>query len=446
MDKEKRAAEKRRGESMNIKLILGIVFISLCMLCVFSNDVFALGGGGFRNEAALDAEANGMADCFVAQADSPSAVHFNPAGLVQLKGDHVKIGYTLQAPRNSYDDLNGNETQMQKQTFLIPNFYYTSDLGREDWAFGMSVTSPYGLGTDWAEDSFAAKQSEESDLEFCQINPSVAYKLNDTTSLGFGVDYVMSHISKHKIHTLNSGDFQLKGSDDGWGYNLGLLMKPSDTQSIGISYRSKIELIYEGTASLDNIAVAYQSPNVLYSFPSSKYSTDIESKLKLPQTLALGYAFKPDDKWTFEIDFEWTGWSCIEEDFVKYTTETNPYRLAALNDGNPASKDWNDSYAYGIGAEYQATDKLDLRGGYLFVETPVPSISFETALPDSDRHGVTLGAGYKVKDDFTIDMAYFGVYFVGRDVTNDVASASSDLDGNYDGYVNIVSVGCTYKY
>ena len=143
----------------------------------------------------------------------------------------------------------------------------------------------------------------------------------------------------------------------------------------------------------------------MYSFPSSKYSTDIESKLKLPQTLALGYAFKPDDKWTFEIDFEWTGWSCIEEDFVKYTTETNPYRLAALNDGNPASKDWNDSYAYGIGAEYQATDKLDLRGGYLFVETPVPSISFETALPDSDRHGVTLGAGYKVKDDFTIDMA-----------------------------------------
>jgi len=412
-------------------------------LFVSNDDILALGGGGFRNEAALDAEANGMADCFVAQADAPSAVHYNPAGLVQLKGDNVALGYTLQAPRNSFDDPDGNETQMQKQLFFIPSFYFTSDLNSEDWAFGLGVTSPYGLGVDWADDSFSRYQSTEADLEYYQINPTVAYKINDAVSVGAGIDYMSSYISKHKVHALGDGDYQLKGSDDGWGYNLGLLVKPSDKQSIGLSYRSDIKLVYEGIATLDGISAGARA---LYNFPSSVYSTCIKSQLILPKTLAAGYAFKPDEKWTFEIDLEWSDWSCTEEEFVVYTTETDPDRLGILNATNPTAKDWHDSLAYGIGAEYNATDKLDLRGGYIFVENPIPSANFETALPDSDRHGITLGAGYKLNDEVTIDAAYFGVVFVGRDVTNDVRTAAPDIDGKYEGYTNIFSVGFTYKY
>lgn len=413
-------------------------------LLYLSCDAFALGGGGFRNEAALDAEANGMADAFVAQADSPSAVHFNPAGLVQLEDSYVRLGYTLQAPRNSYKNKSDVETQMQRQLFLIPHFYYVSDFGQEKWRFGFSATSPYGLGTDWADDSFSRYQATESDLEIYQLNPAIAYKVNDIFSVGFGLDYVKSYISKHKRLTASAGegDFQLKGSDDTWGYNIGLLLRPSDRHSIGLSYRSKSEIEYKGFASLTNIDAGIYTGV----FPND-YSTDIESKLTLPQSLAIGYAFKPDDKLTIEIDCEWTGWSSVEEDFVRFTSETDPTRLSILNSGNPAAKDWNDSLAYGIGAEYQTTDKLALRTGYLFVETPVPSANFDTSLPDSDKHSFTFGAGYKINENMVVDMAYFAVFLVGRNVTNDVAiSNGADLDGKYKGYVNIFSVGFTYKY
>lgn len=422
---------------------LVIVFMLLGILFIYNSDVFALGGGGFRNEAALDAEANGMADAFVAQADSVSAVHFNPAGLTQLKGNYIRVGNTTQAPRNSHTSTSGNESQMQRQLFFIPNLYFASDFGLENWRFGLGVTSPYGLGTDWADDSFSRFQATESNTEFYQINPTVAYKVNDKLSVGVGIDYTKSYVSKHKRvnDTTGLGDFHLKGSDDGWGYNVGVLLKPWDRHSIGLSYRSKIELTYKGHASLTNL----DSGIYAALFPDT-YITGLESKLTLPRSLAAGYAFKPDEKWTIEVDCEWTDWTSVREDFVKWTDETISLRLDVLNADNPAAKDWHASLAYGIGAKYEVNDKLTLRGGYLFVETPIPSANLETALPDSDKHCVTFGVGYKINDDLTIDAAYFGVFAVDRDVTNDVASSSSDLDGEYEGYANIFSVGFTYRY
>ena len=432
---------------MSAKHMLVFTVTLLTLLLVFSSELYALGGGGFRNEAAMDAEANGMADCFVAQADSPSAVHFNPAGLTQLEGDYVRVGNTFEAPRNSQTSTGGNESQMQIQTFNLPSIYLVNDIGLENWKFGLGVGSPYGLATDWADDSFSMYQATESTLEYYLINPTAAYKVNDSLSVGVGVDYMISDISKHKRLTAapagaGGGDFHLEGDDDGWGYNIGILYKHLDKHKIGVSYRSDIELRYKGEATLTNLG----SGAYALLFPDT-YTTGIESKLVLPRSVAVGYAFSPNEKWTIEIDCEWTGWSSVQEDFIKFTDETDQTRLSILNNGNPASKDWNDSLAYGVGAQYRHSDKLTLRGGYLFIETPIPSANFDTSLPDCDRHGLTLGAGYKLREDLTMDLAYFGVLMVDRDVSNDVAIGNgADLDGKYEGYVNIVSVGFTYKY
>jgi len=405
-------------------------------------NAFALGGGGFRNETALDAEANGMADCFVAQADSPSAVHYNPAGLVQLDGNYVRVGNTTLAPRNYQKNSAGNESYMHMQTFNIPSLYLVNDIGFEDWKVGLSVTSPYGLGVDWADDSFSRYQATEYDLECYQVNPTVAYKVNDILSVGVGIDYMKSYVSRHKrLSALaGEGDFHLKGDDDAWGYNVGLLYRPSEQHSFGVSYRSEIELTYVGHASLSNLAAGAYGPPL---FPDN-YVTGMKSDLTLPQSLAVGYAYRPNEKWTIEFDCEWTDWTSIQEDYIKWTDEIDPTRLSVLNDGNPSSKDWHASMAYGIGTQYKANEKWTLRGGYLFYETPIPEANFDTALPDADRHGITLGAGYRVNEALTIDLAYFGVLFAERDIDNDVNGGN--LDGKYNGYINIISAGFTYKY
>jgi len=405
---------------------------------------------GFRNDALLDTEAAGMANVFTAQADSPSAVQYNPAGIVNLKGNYVRIGYASAVPRNFRTDTTGDKSSSQIENFFVPSIYLVNDFGLEKWKFGLGVTSPYGLGTDWADDSFAALQTTESSVDVLQINPAVSYKCNDYLSVGCGIDFVLSEVSSHKRlpdATMGGGEFYLKGDDEAWGYNIGILLKPSERHSIGLSYRSKVKLIYKGTVTLTNLDNGLYGPSGLGVFSSDTYVTGMESKLTLPQTLTLGYAFKPNDNLVIEIDGLWTDWSSVQEDFVRFTEETDPNRLAILNDGNPLSKDWHSTMSYGIGIRYNATKNLTLRCGYMYAQTPVPAANFEPSMVDSNMHCVSFGFGYKLRDDFSIDVAYFGGFYRDRYITNDVATSSgADLDGLYESYVNVFSIGFTHSY
>ncbi len=426
--------------------------IVMSILFVYAGNVFALGAGGYRNEV-VDAEASGKGYCFTAQADGPSAVHYNPAGLTQLKGSYISTGYMMEAPRFECDSAaTGDTVQMQKQLFWLPHVYFVSDFKSEDFRFGFGANSPYGLSTDWAGDSFTRYISEESDVKMVNFNPVVAYKVNDYLSVGAGVDYFTANISKHRriFDTLsdNDGDFQLKGNDEAWGYNVALLVKPSERHSIGLSYRSEIDLTYKGTVTLDNL-----NPTGLAIFGGTAYSTAMESDSTIPRSLALGYAYKPNDRWTIETDVEWTDWSCVEEEFIKFpdlTDATDPtgLRRASLNAGNPASRDWHDGYAYGIGAEYKTTDNLDLRCGFLYETSPIPTVNWEPVLPDANKYGLTFGLGYLFKD-FKIDASYSFFKYKDRYITNDAGSATSttiNADGTYKGYANIAGVTVTYMY
>jgi len=431
---------------------LEAVLVSFVVLfTVFSAKAFGAGSGGYRNEV-VDAEAAGKGYCFTAQADNPSAVYYNPAGLTQLKGSQVTVGYAYEAPRSSVDSkATGDNVNMQKQVFYIPNVYFVTNLKGENLKFGFGANSPYGLSTDWSNDSFAQYASTESNVQMMNYNPTIAYKVNDYVSLGAGLDFFTASVSKHKVlSTLLSstgGDFQLKGTDESFGYNLGVLLKPSEKHRIGISYRSPIRLELEGKISIDglnNIAPYFASTT----FGGASYSTEMKSKSTIPGSIAMGYAYQPNSKWTFEADVEWTNWACVEEELVTYPNESNPTRLAILNGGNPASRDWRSVFSYGIGAEYQATDKLELRGGFLYQQSPIPSVNFEPVLPDSDKYGITTGLGYLMKN-VKIDTSYAFFKYRDRDVTNAMGSTSTpayDIDGNYKGYVNIIALSFTYKY
>lgn len=427
-------------------------YVSLAVIMVIAScgNVFALGGGGFRNEV-VDAEAAGKGYSFVAQADNPSAVHYNPAGMMQLEGQQVSLGYTVEGPRNECDtSQTGDTVQMQKDIFFIPNFFFVTELPWENFRFGLGATSPYGLSTDWAGDSFSSMVSEESNLKMFNINPSIAYKVNDYLSVGVGLDYFISDISKYKRTTaaLGGGNFHLKVDDEGWGYNAGLLIKPFEGHRIGVSYRSEIDLEYEGTANLDNLIGAYNAI-----FGGSTYSTKLQSDGTIPRSVAVGYAYQPNDRLTIEADVEWTDWACVEEEYLHYPDEEaatdamKGNRLAVLNDGNPVSRDWNDVFSYGIGLDYKWTEATDLRCGFFYVEKTIPSANLDTALPDSNKHGITLGLGHQWLKDVKFDMAYTFIKLRDRDITNDVGlNTGSNIDGTYKGHINIVAVEFTYKY
>ena len=255
------------------------------------------------------------------------------------------------------------------------------------------------------------------------------------------VNVTATNMSLGSFVTEADGDFNLKGDDDAWGYNLGVLYKITEEHIIAASYRSDMKFKYKGTLSMKNLGA--DATAALF---GNSYSTDVKSSLTIPQSIAVGYAYKPNDRLTLEFDVEWTGWSSVEQDLVEWTNETNATRLAVLNADNPGAKDWNDVFSCGLGINYKATDVLDLRCGYFFEETPVPEANFDTALPDADRHGLSCGLGYRFKD-VDIDIAYLALFFMDRDITNSVgATSGANIDGKYEQFVNIFSIGFTYRY
>lgn len=438
-------------------MIKRIFFLCICLVSVFLiKNGFCAGSGAFRLEVP-NAEALGKGSAFVAQADNPSAIYYNPAGLIQLKDSrfYVSTGTAVVQPFCTYKDTAGNETDRRRQVFTIPNAYVVSDFGLEKFAFGIGATSYWGLGTYWAEDSFSKYVSTKSDYNTQDIMFTGAYEINDNLSVGVSADYTKSYVNKKKKLLQggvgDDGDFQLKGRDNSaWGYRVSSLYKLNKKHSFGLMYRSPVEVKYKGKIYLDNLNNAGAT---LYNliFGGSSYEVDITSKSTLPQSILFGYCYKPDDKWRFEFDAELMDWSSVQEEKIDYPSgfgaEAIPgARSAVLNSGNPASKDWHSVFSYALGTEYKVNDTLKVRGGYLFHKTPIPQANFETSLPDSTSNSVTVGAGINLNKNTTLDFAYAAMFYAKRKISNTIGSSSGvNINGEYSSFCNVYMLTLTFK-
>lgn len=371
-------------------LLLLIFFIG-----IYTN-AMASGSGAFRVELP-DAGVLGKGTAFVGEANTPAAIYYNPAGLTQVVQGAVSVGTAFLAPQVDYNPSAGDQVQMRRNKFLIPHIYAVTPLIADKFSFGFGGTSYFGLGTEWAPDSPLKYEETKSNITNQDYMLTLAYKVTDQWSIAVSADNDNSKASKSKRIFQSTGaddaNFQLKVKDDAWGYRLATMFKLSERHQFGLMYRSRISHKYEGKAYLDGLNNAGTTPyNAI--FGGSSYETRISEKFTLPQSVVIGYSFKPGNKWTFNIDAEWMDWSSIKHEAINWLDETDPTRLSVLNVGNPASRDWKSVWAESIGAEYAATDRLRLRGGYYHHMSPIPQDTWDANLPDANSHGFTAGFGY----------------------------------------------------
>jgi long-chain fatty acid transport protein len=180
-------------------------------------------------------------------------------------------------------------------------------------------------------------------------------------------------------------------------------------------------------------------------FGGSKYSADTETDLNLPQSLILGYAFRPGP-WSFEADAEWVDYSSIGETFLDFKGESDATRLGILNTGNPIKRDWHSTWNFGFGTNYKFNDIWQARGGYYFYPEAVPEHTWDPSVPDSATNGFTFGGSFSVAS-LTIDLAYNFIYFQKRTIHNNVgADSASTVNGEYKTKVHVVSMNLTYRF
>ncbi len=420
-----------------------VVGVYTFLLSFSGQNAFAAGSGAFRLETP-DAGAFGKGSAFVGEANTPAAVYYNPAGINQIKTTEISMGVAFIGPQADYKQLSGDTVRMRRDTFWIPNGYVVVPVNQK-LAVGIGANSYFGLSTNWAEDSPLRYDTTKATVMDQDYMLTASYKITDQWSLAAGPDNDFSKADKNKKIFQNSfvdANFKLKANDDAWGYRIATMYKLNDQNQFGLMYRSRITHTYEGNAYLDGLdnSSGYQAV-----FGGTSYRTKATEKFTLPQSVLLGYSFKPTNKWTFNLDIEWMDWSSVKHEILNFPNETDPTRLAILTAGNPINHDWSSAWSEALGAEYAVNDRLRLRGGYYHHVSPIQTNNWDPNLPDADSHGITTGFGYDLNSHLTIDIAYSALLYEPRKINNAIGSPSI-VSGKYTQFMNIGLVTLTYKF
>jgi long-chain fatty acid transport protein len=408
--------------------IAGIITLFIILLLSFGSTAHA--GGPVHG-----AKAAGMGTAFIGLADDPSAILHNPAGLIQSKSTQIYGGITGLTIYSRYKSETGDTEETERQYFFPPHLYISSDAGTEDFVFGIGFHSPFGIGgRKWDRDGITRYQATKENIATFAVNPTVAWQVYPGIAIAGGVDYLYASLEAEQMidqSALGAGDgrsnFEARG--DGWGYNLGLLAEIGRSFRLGLAYRSKIDVDFDGEMKIRNIAPALQPV-----FGGSTFKTDVSTSSTFPEIIGGGISYDFND-FTVAFDVELVRWSSFDREDVDLEKEVP---AAGVTDGEKVFE-WKDSWQYKIGMEYRATRQLSLRTGYALIKHFVPERTLSPGNPDADQHNFAIGAGYKM-NDWIVDAFYNAGFFEDRTVDNDI------LSGKYETFIHYAGISVGYTF
>ncbi len=387
-----------------------------------------------------------QAGAFAARANDGSAIFFNPAGLSFQRGAHIMAGATLIAPSYSYygpSNFNSNEQwDMESQVFTPPNLYITNtwtDGTLKGLAIGIGLTTPYGLGTKWEDNWVGRAVTREIELQTFYVMPTISYAINDFISVGAGLNIVFSNVNLRRAVTNfePTMDLELEGTGNtAISWNAGVMLKPAENVSLGFTYRAETQIDFEGTAD-------FHPPASLQPlFPGG----DVKTAIAPPATWFAGVAWSPFENLDLEFDFQGIQWSSYDALSIDFATDAQN-TPGVKQDDVTAVKDYENTWIARLGLEYRLPGTgIALRGGYFYDSNPVPDKSLEPLLPDSDRHGLNIGAGIDLFSTITLDVAYLHMIILDRVTDQTSYPGGVYLDGRYTGSADLFALNISYAF
>jgi long-chain fatty acid transport protein len=399
-----------------VRMMVGAVVIVTTGVAVVPT-VFGL---GFDNPD-QNARATGQGEAFVAQADDASAIFYNPAGLTQFKGTEITSGLQADFPDSRLKG-GGPGTEMETMS-TVPHLYASSDFGltNSPWRFGLGFTVPFGNAANYPRVGPFRYLITSASLAVYDIQPTVAFRVNDHLSLGAGVNVYLGDTILNRNVSFSpfpDGRIHFGGKGEAVGATAGLMWKITPQHTIGLLYRSPFNIDFTGTGKLFT--------------PIGDQVKPANATIEFPQFVKGGYAFRPIPQLKLEADVEWINW-----DTLNTVTLHAP---GSSFDGTAIPFNWKDSWYYEFGTEYQIDEHWVVRGGYIFSVNTVPTSTFGPSVPDSNRHVFSIGGGYSTKR-LSVDLVYQYSLSVDRTVNN-----GSAADGTWQSDSQSIMVTSTLKF
>ena len=413
----------------------------ILLSCMIFTTPLATQAAGF---ALIEQSGSGMGNAFAggsAIAEDASTVYFNPAGMTYIEGTQLVGALHLIKPSAEFSN-NGSIAGAGKplggtggdagDLAFIPNAYFKMDYS-DTIKLGIGVNVPFGLKTEYENGWIGRFQALKSEVKTVNINPALAFKVNDQLSLGFGVSAMWAQATLTRavnFGALGEGSVKIKADDWGFGYNLGAIYQVTPDTRIGMAYRSKVDQHLEGDATF----------NRPIGIPNAGAAADgtINASVSLPENFSVSVFSKLNDTWDVMGDVTWTHWSR----FKQLTIFRSSGALLSNTDEN-----WDNSMRYSIGANYHYSDSIKLRAGLAYDQEAVND-DFRTArIPGNDRKWLALGANWKASPNSSVDVGYAHLFISDANINDGRSGAANGtLKGTYDGSVDILSMQYTHNF
>jgi long-chain fatty acid transport protein len=434
----------------------------------------AMGQAHAAGFALMEQNASGLGNAYAGQAaaaEDASTVFFNPAGMTNIKGRQVVTAINAILPSSEFNDTGSSApfvpTPLGTVTFghptggdggdagdlaFVPNAYVSWELVPNQIWLGLGINAPFGLKTEYDDDWVGRFHATKSEVMSVNVNPTIAWKVNETFSVGGGINFQyfkadlrnqVSYSAAIFGQTLGTvlaprleGESTIEGDDWGVGWNIGAMFNLSPNTRIGLAYRSSIDFELEGDASFDDVPPI---PLVQAGFVTRDITADVE----VPESFSIGLSHYFTPRLQLLLDYTWTGWDSIQSVEIEQEDGTN---LAAL------PLNFENSYRIGAGLNYQWSDTFKLRVGLAFDKTPVKDEFRTPRLPDEDRIWATIGAQWRLSPAAVVDVGYAYIWAdeAEIDLPNSDPEASrlprGNLQGDYDAHVQIFSVQMSYSF
>jgi long-chain fatty acid transport protein len=406
-----------------------------------STQIFA--SGFALNEQSISGMGTGFAGRS-SSADDASTVFGNPAGMSRIKRQEVTGGIAAIDASSDIKDAQGAHPGTNKGDMVpftaVPMGYYVKPID-DHWAFGLGVYAPFGLITDYENGFQGAGFGSKSEVKVVTFQPTVSYAFNDKVSIGFGptINRIGGTLESD-VPLFGDTHVKIKGDDVALGYNFGVLVQATDTTRVGLTYHSKVKYKIEGHT---DISAGANSPSAF--LKSNRY--DASLKIETPESVDFSVTQQLTDAWTLYAGSTWTRWSRLKDITVNndgVTAAQGGALSPALFGTITEEQNWHDTWAYAIGTSYQLNKQWVLRTGLSFDQSPTNNTDRSPRIPTGDRTIFSLGAGYNVTDDLTIDVAYS--YLKEEAVKVDHSNLVDSYSAKYENSANGFGVGATYRF
>ena len=490
----------------------------LCTLCALAATVAASAEGYQVNN--MSARQSGMGHVGTAMQLGSESLFFNPAAAaLQTASFDFSAGMTGIFSNCHFRQLPGVDNGYvpgaveKSNNFATPLHLYLNYKPTDRLSVGVAFYTPDGSSIDWGDSWSGAHLVQHISLQAFAVQPTVSYRLTERLSVGAGLTLTWGNFDLSRAmlpvgrgnETLVSGftqvgaligaagsqlgltpeqmaayqlqaqagaDYfannlrqspvvsaQLEGSARmAVGVNAGLYYRISDAWSLGMTWRSRVNMkVSRGEATLvygsaeaqqylgflnQAMELAGREPVI----PGLDQGT-FRAELPLPTTVTWGASFRPTPRWELAVDLQWVGWSAYEALNVVFNeTELGIKPIYSV-------KNYANTLAFRFGGEYRVCDLLTARMGMYVDESPVSSYYLNPETPSMTKVSYTAGLTLRPAKCMTIDLAYCFVSSADPERTGAYpvynyadGTLGEVFSGNYKLHANVFSVGVGFHF